>query len=473
MRLFKKRNCLITIVNNETLSFVDPDTPGEGRVFDSIPLAQFLTDDAGIHIIPEEMKHRVNSLLIVPDYWFGNIIFKFQSRKKSIIEAFIERKLRAEYPDLPDIRYFFGYVPYHTEQREKELYVFFLQEPTSFQLYDQLVKLSLSPCRITTPAFVWEQKLKEISPDFHNGGKCLIHLTTEDGLLYFFFRGFFLFSRSITFPNPQIESSEKLNTLTYEINQSLYLFSQKAKADIDRVYIASSREDDAPELSDMLGREVKPLGGLDENRPKEPVIAKDIGSVSHFKERDLSPSSKFLSILHQLQRKELEWRPVQHTGIAVGFILLLLFGVESLFLWQWSKPNLVPMAKAGMMAGADPKHTLQQYNEALDSLIRESERPSPKGTIMKVIGSLPDHFLIKEMTIDVEGKPAVHIKGVVKVAGPDKLRDSLSYLLVKVKKYFQGARSIGIQDIDVEIDKTSHIQQGYQNYSVTLGFNLP
>jgi hypothetical protein len=98
MRLFKKRNCLITIVNNETLSFVDPDTPGKGRVFDSLPLAQFLTDDTGIHIIPEEMKHRVNSLLIVPDYWFGNIIFKFQSRKKSILEAFIKRKLRAEYP---------------------------------------------------------------------------------------------------------------------------------------------------------------------------------------------------------------------------------------------------------------------------------------------------------------------------------------------------------------------------------------
>jgi hypothetical protein len=473
MNLFKKRNNIITIVNNENLSFVIPDTPGEGSVLYSLSLDQFLSVDMESYLVPEEVRHRVNSLLIVPDYWFGNVTFKFQSRKKSIIDVFIERKLQAGHPDLPDIKYFFGYIPCYTGQRKKELYVYFLQEPKSFELYNQLVELNLNPRRITTPAFIWAQKLGEIIPDFHNGGKGIIHMLSKECFLYFFFQGFFLFSRGITFPNTQMESSEKLNTLTHEINQSLYLFSQKAKAGIDQVYMASSAQGDAQGLSDMLGREVKELAAPDKSQSKDPVIARRFGAMARFRWSDLSPSKKLLSILHQLQRKELEWKPVQTVGIAVGLILFLFFSAESFFLWKWSQQSLVPMAKAGIMAGENPKSTIQQYSEALDFLIRESDRPSPQVAIVNVFRSLPDNFLIKEMTIEVEESPAVHIKGVVTASGPDKLRASISYLLVNLKKYFQGTRSLGLQDIDFEIDKYSNIKQGYQTYFVTFGFSLP
>ena len=473
MNLFKKRNSVITIVNNEVLSFVIPDPPGEWRVLDSLPLDKFLSVDMESYLVPEEVRCRVNSLLIVPDYWFGNATFKFQSRKKSIIDVFIERKLQAEHPDLSDIKYFFGYIPYHTKQREKQLYVYFLQEPKSFELYNQLVELNLNPRRITTPAFIWAQKLGEIIPDFHNGGKGIIHMLSKECFLYFFFQGLFLFSRGITFPNSQMESSEKLNTLTHELNQSLYLFSQKAKAGIDQVYITSSAQGDAQELSDMLGREVKELAALDKGQSKDPVIVRHFGAMGRFRLNDLSPSKKFLSILHQLQRKELEWKPVQTVGIAVGLILLLFFSAESFFLWKWSQPSLVPMAKAEIMAEKDPRNTIQQYNEALEFLIRESDRPSPQGAIVNVFRSLPDNFLIKEMTIEVEGSPAVHIKGVVTASGPGKLKDSISFLLVNLKKYFHGTRFLGLQDIDFEIDKYSNTKEGYQNYLVNFGFNLP
>ena len=473
MNMTKQRNTIITIVNNEDLSFVNPDPSGEVRILDRLSLDQFLSDDMESDPVPEELSNRVNSLLIVPDYWFGNVTYKFQSRKKSIIEAFIERKLLAEHPDLPDIKYFFGYIPHQMDQGEKGLYAYFLQEPKSFQLYDQLVKFDLNPHCITTPAFVWGQKLREIIPDFHNGGKSLVHMLSKECLLYFFFRGFFLFSRSIIFPDTQMESSEKLDTLTYEINQSFHLFSQKAKAGIDQVYIASSVQSDARELSDTLGREVKELEGPGENRQKAPVIGGHLGAVERFSLRDLSPSRKFLSVLHQLQRKELEWKPVQTVGIAVGLLLLLLFGAESFFLWKLSQPSLFPTAKAAIMAETDPRHTIQQYNEALDFLVVESARPSPQGTILKVAKSLPTNFLIKEMTVEVEGTPAVHIKGVVKAAGPDKLKDSISYVLDNLKKYFQGARSLSLQNIDVELAKFNNMQQEYQTYLVKFGFKLP
>ncbi|MBE9570395.1 MAG: hypothetical protein IMF11_07205 [Proteobacteria bacterium] len=215
--MIKQRNTIITIVNNEDLSFVIPDPSGEVRILDSLSLDQFLNAGMESAPVPEELSNRVNSLLIVPDYWFGNVTYKFQSRKKSIIEAFIERKLLAEHPDLPDIKYFSGYIPHQIDQGEKGLYVYFLQEPKS----------------------------------------------------------------------------------------------------------------------------------------------------------------------------------------------------------------------------------------------------------------LPDNFLIKEMTVEVEGTPAVYIKGVVKASGPDKLRDSISYLLDNLKKYFQGAQSLSLQNIDVELAKINNMQQEYQNYLVKFGFNLP
>ena len=83
------------------------------------------------------------------------------------------------------------------------------------------------------------------------------------------------------------------------------------------------------------------------------------------------------------------------------------------------------------------------------------------------------NFLIKEMTVEVEGAPAVHIKGIVKTSGPDKLRDSISYLIGSLKKYFQGAHSLSLQNIDVELAKINNMQQEYQKYLVKFGFNLP
>ncbi len=82
MNMIKQRNAIITIVNNEDLSFVIPDPSGEVRILNSLSLDHFLNDDMESDPVPEEVSNRVNSLLIVPDYWFGNVIYKFQSRKK-------------------------------------------------------------------------------------------------------------------------------------------------------------------------------------------------------------------------------------------------------------------------------------------------------------------------------------------------------------------------------------------------------
>ena len=77
------------------------------------------------------------------------------------------------------------------------------------------------------------------------------------------------------------------------------------------------------------------------------------------------------------------------------------------------------------------------------------------------------------MTIEVDGRPAVHIKGVVTATGPDTLKASIANLLGNLKEYFQGARSINLKDIDVEMDKSNTIKQVFQTYFVKFGYNLP
>jgi len=472
MNLFKKRKTTISIVDDDELYFTMPDRNGGVEIIDRLPLEEFLTDTTGPYHLPQQLCHRTNALLIVPDYWVGTTTYRFQSRKRSLIEPFIERKLQTEHPDLPHIRYFSEYIPYQTEERQRMLYVYFLQEPRCFQLYDQLGKLNLSPGRITSSAFLWEQKLRRVISDFCIDGKVLVHLLPKESYLYFFFRGYFLFSRSITFAQLEMESSERFDTLTFEMNQSLILFSQKAKADAGKIYLFTSGESVAEQLSEALGKEVQDLNAMDESLSTGPGLGSQLPVFEGFSISDLFPSNKFLSLSHSQLRKELEWKPIQTAGIAIGLILLLLLSLECLFLWQWSQSGNVPVAQVGILTEADTTYTIQQYTEALDFIKREMERPSPKDMILKVGRSLPDNFWTKELVVQLEGESEVKMKGVIRASGPDKFRESVSILLNNLKKDFQGARSLRIQDIDFEISD-SDIHQTYQDYLITLRFVLP
>ncbi|MEX1330875.1 MAG: hypothetical protein AB1Z29_29090, partial [Desulfobacterales bacterium] len=69
---FKKRNTVISIVENGTLHFVEAGPRGKKKAVESVKLADLLVDDADANLIPLSVKSRINKLLIVPDYWFGN-----------------------------------------------------------------------------------------------------------------------------------------------------------------------------------------------------------------------------------------------------------------------------------------------------------------------------------------------------------------------------------------------------------------
>ncbi len=399
---------------------------------------------------------------------------------------FIERKLLTEYPDLQDIKHFFDFTFSQTGMENIKVNVFFLQEPRAFKLYQKLSEINLNPARISTPALLWEQKLIKIIPDFDMGGTCLVHLLPLECFLYFFFQGRLLFSRSITVPDFQkepaekssdlsLESPNKFSVLTYEINQSLHLFSQKTKSDMNKIYLLSSDIGNTQLLSDKLGREVMDFG-MDvpnlEGLQESPGISEYLGPVGSFDTVDLSPSRLHLNLTHSSLKKMLEWKPVQTVGLVVGLILIFFLSMESLFLWKWPHTSRDQMVKNGSLSGINQKQIIRQYGEALDQILAETDCPSPRKVIINIGRSIPDNAWITDMDIETETNPAVSINGIVRVSGADQLKDTFSTLLKNLNRYFRGTRSLSIQNIDFKVDENK-VEEGYNNFLFTLKFNLP
>lgn len=444
---FKKRNTVISIVENETIHFVEAGPCGKKKAVESVNLADLLVDDADADLIPLSVGSRINKLLIVPDYWFGNLVYKFQSMKKSLADAFVERKLNAQYSQLPDVKNFFESISYQREHKERWLYAYFLQDPQFFQLYNTLSRLGLTPHRITSPALIWQSKIRQKMPDFEDGGKCFIELLHDIYHLYFFFEGNFLFSRSIPLADLPADSPDNLQAITYELNQSLYLFSQRAKTEINTIYLLSSETVKIGSLSEALGREINDLSSLfSEPRDSHPSID---GFV-------LSPyllKNQFLFVSHKKLKKELEWRPVQSVGIAIGLLFCFLLGMESIFLHKWSHQNQVSaIHREGVEAGKT-KRKIRQYNEALDTLIEDAGRRRPKDVIAKIARSLPLQIRMQEIFLNIGTVPELEFKGAAKVLGSELLKGSLSLLIANLNQNLHPRRALTIPDIDIELDK--------------------
>ena len=450
---FKKQNKVISIVDKEVLYFVEVYPRGGKKAVASVKLSDLLNDDADADLISFSERYQANKLLIVPDYWFGNFAYKFQSMKKSLADAFVERKLQAQFPQLPDVKYFFENIFYQREHKERWLYAYFLQDPQFFQLYKTLSRLSLSPHRITSPALIWGSKIQQKISDFKDGGKCFIELQHNLYHLYFYFEGNFLFSRSIPLADLPIDSPDNLQAITYELNQSLYLFSQRAKAEVNKLYLLSSETSAVDGLSEALGREIDDLSFLlDElkgphtgNASTDPL---DGFVLFHFLLKN-----QFQLVSHKKLKKELEWRPVQSVGMAVALLLCFLLGLESIFLHKWSHQNQVPAINGAGVFTGKTKQKIRQYNEALDILIQDAARPSPKEVIAKIARSLPHDIRMREIFLKTETDPALDFKGVANAMGPDRLKGSLSVLVANLNQNLHPRRALVLPDIDIELDK--------------------
>ena len=461
--MFKKKNSGTTVVHGGTLFFISY-TGDVIQVDHTVLLNLFLEDDFAPSSIPNAVRDRKNRLLVVPDYWIGQTDLTLQSRKRSIVDPFVERKLASEHPELPDIGLFFDYVFTMKPSESGNIYAFFLQEPLSYQLYQKLASLDLAPNDITTPAYIWGKKLEKMHPEVANSGSGLIQKLSSESYLYFYHKGEFLFSRSIQFSDSEGGDTEALSALTYEINQSFYLFSQKKKAELEHIFIHSSRKEDAAELAESLGREVSALdsGGA------ETEITETLGPCGVFTPNDLALSNQYMAIAQKDHARAREWRPVQIAGVLVGILLFLLLAGEYYYLLKWS--NQGPgIENSGIMSGQSSSEIIAQYNQTLDLILEETRRPSPRKTMLDLARCLPENIKIKDMKLEMAGVPSVALTCIIRAEDMTEFRSSLSMLLENMGNIF--VTSPRLEKRDIELGEVLP-GQGYTDYPIQFEFRL-
>jgi hypothetical protein len=151
--------------------------------------------------------------------------------------------------------------------------------------------MELAPRHITAPGFLWAKKLANACKGFEREGTLLIHMGERECMLYFYFRGNFIFSRNVV-----LSEQDRMEALSFEINQSLYMFSQMTRNELNRIYLLAHPTESPDLFGQALGREVIDFGGLHDNCqsiaiPEAPFIDTVLGPD------DLAsvPASTFLS----------------------------------------------------------------------------------------------------------------------------------------------------------------------------------
>jgi hypothetical protein len=464
--MLKKQPHGITVVHNDALFFIVHDSSGAAQIVHHLQLKTLLGPDAQPDPLPPECGFTKNSLLIVPDYWFGSTVYLLHSNRSPVIQSFIERKLQADHPDLAEVSLFYDY----SSSGEGKLSVNFLQDAECFKLYHRLEAMGISPESISTPAFLWVRRLEAGLPDFNQIGCCLVHLTTAEAFLYFFSQGRFLFSRSIAFPKSLEDSPGKLNALAYEINQSVFLFSQKAKSELTQIRMVSSGPEDIGALSSRLDREILEFDIEHETEVEKQQFHSELGAVLSFGAREVLPSNKFLHVSHKLKKKALEWKPLQFAGITLGLITVLLLGMETFLLWQWPSADHGSPLTSEVVPQIDSQTLLSQYSEALDLAITATSRRSIKEIFANAIRATPETVSIKNLDIELEPQVLVAFKCEVKTDDIAALRETLTVFIERIDAAFSGKGLVNKQDIKIS---AANEKQAGQGFLIEFKVNIP
>ncbi len=113
-------------------------------------------------------------------------------------------------------------------------------------------------------------------------------------------------------------------------------------------------------------------------------------------------------------KKELEWKPVQTAATVLGVILLVLLGLEAMWLDKWSNQVRLTGSNGRQGVTIEESQNIQHYNQALDVLLGEAGRSSPQEVLHKLARSLPPNVRLQEVVLEVEETPGVTLKAFVR-----------------------------------------------------------
>lgn len=471
---------LTCTAENDFLIFHAPGKGSAWKQLASIPLQDFMSGDLDNSEIPETLRKRNKlSLLIVPDYWMGTSLYQLQSRKKSIIDVFISRKLQSEFPTIPEIHNFFTYSFFQDELGKNCIHTSFLQEPAAFTLFDRLTKIGLSPYRITSGALLWEQKLGKTAPDFNTVGTALLHFNTNGCLQYYFDSGRFLFSRFTEFQVQTPDGERDYNEIIYEVTQSMHLYAQKTKSDISTFYLASSEEEKAP-----------PVELISEHLEKDTVNLCEESSLSSFSKdlTCLSECEATLSLIrkgkiagiaglsHRMRQRDLEWRPAQRTGIFIGLLFVIILGTELFQLRQMDAAARSSLPGAGEKTIELRNALLLKFNGDLDTVIEQRDWPNPTLLTKRISASIPKSAWLREVHINMEDPAGVTISSTFDAKDIDELSSNLVRFLEDLHASIPGSGDVTLNDLKIARPETAissaSVQSRFRGYDIEMEFGI-
>jgi hypothetical protein len=447
--MFVKRFVAIIAVHNDEVLWIDGRQPDAGRCLLRLPLEQVLGNATVVaDRIPRMLKGNHRTLWIVPDHWFGMERYAFQSTRPALIEPFLERKLAAVFPERRQVRHFFNYRSLSGAGEAGGLMAYFLQDEKGYQLYDTLLKIDQAPRHIAAPGFLWANKLPHVCEDFEREGTLLIHMGARECMLYFYFRGNFIFSRNVV-----LSEQDRMEALSFEINQSLYMFSQKTKNELNRLYLLAHPSESPDLFGQALGREVIDLGQLLKKGPsiaipEAPFIDSVLGRD------DLAYKVPFFSLTHRQVKRELEWAPVQWAGILIGALLLIPLIGQSLLLGRMLHREMAAQGAIEhqtLSAEAD----MSEYENALDRVLEAVEQPMGDDALRRLLHRLPEGIRVREIMVDLDHPPAVQFSAAVQAEDADHLKVLLNRLVERLKADFVLTRNFSLNNIDVVVDPNS------------------
>jgi hypothetical protein len=462
--VFKRRKFGFIEVQNENISFVSLGEDGGWHYLESIPLMDTFDRDNPASNISEKFKDHDFPLLIIPDFWFGNSRYPFHSRSSKIIRAFLARKLASEFPQASRIKDFFSYEVADNKKGEQEIAAIFLQEPKAYELYRFLVQNNIRPIRISSPALLWNERLRKRIDNFNQIGTGLIYLFDSRCSLYFYFRGNFLFSRVISLPEFQGDDTPQFEIITYEMNQSIYHFSQRTKTDLEKIFLYSGRQIETNQLSEMLGRDVRTLPSGPERRAS--LINQNVIIPVSDPHEILEPL-KLPGVSDREAVNEIEQKKIQLIGIMIGLAMLIILGLEFSYLTGVRDREALSLSAAP----EGPTQSITQYNEALDVLLNKAGEKNPMDMVGRLIASLPENILVESIVASADPSPAVSLSGIIKAYGADDFSNSLRSLIERVNINVPAQNPLTMNDVDIEI-KGDYSGSGYQDYHISFTLDI-
>ena len=255
--------------------------------------------------------------------------------------------------------------------------------------------------------------------------------------LSFFSNGLFLFSRVISISSQE----EYITQLSYEIMQSLRLFSQRIKEEVAKIYIISKNKGDSNKLQSLLDIEVEQISEKIALASPSLELVSKIGSVAFLDKSDFSESSKFLHIIPRQEKSFRRWTLFQNVGIIIGILIFLLMLIEAILL-----PYLIPSQKIKDTSSI----SIENYVSAVDELLYHKNKIDISFLILRIMDSRPRDISINKIRIELEPSTRLELNGIIPVFDMEDIEKALAFFMENLKRNVPNANVPSMEEIDIK-----------------------